>query len=609
MTMFSDPGVHLIVRKGQREGKAIPIPADAEVTLGRDVSCTVQVADGAMSRQHFSIRPTEDDYLLADLGSSNGTWVNGERVRRRVLAHGDRISAGDSVFEFVDPRGTGAGAGAGVEPGRVGVALVEDGEALKNATFVGALDFSMDAVNAAARESGIHDGGRKSQDALSTIYDVANLINTETNINRLFGVIAEAILKVVPGDRVFLILHNPRNGAFNTVAARSRVGGADVAGGGDGATISKTITTEVVTRGVSVISRDTSSDQKYSALQSIVSFSIKSVMCAPLKAGARLLGAVYVDSIGVAREFTKFDLSLLSAVGGLAGVALERAQLTQHFLEKEKMKKTLEIARNIQRSLLPKSPPPVAGLDLAGASEACDETGGDYYDFLSLPGGRLGLVVGDVSGHGVGAALLMATARAFLKALGATVSHIGRALAVVNTLLEEDTEDDTFMTLFLGAYDPAGRTLSYASAGHDEPILYRAAGGGCEPLPSTGPPLGMMPGQEFEVRENIALHAGDVLCLCTDGVWEAPNERDEPFGRERLEALIRANAALPAREIVAAVLTAVRAHRGARPQTDDLTLIVARAIDAPASPSGPPPAPEFDPTRPRPTDPLLPALP
>jgi sigma-B regulation protein RsbU (phosphoserine phosphatase) len=250
--------------------------------------------------------------------------------------------------------------------------------------------------------------------------------------------------------------------------------------------------------------------------------------------------------------------------------------------EREHMKRSLELAMEIQQHLLPQEPPEVEGFDIAGRSVYCDETGGDYYDFIELielGPGKLGLALGDVTGHGIGAALLMASARGVLRShAGRHGANLAALFDALNEHLVRDTGEERFMTLFYGVLDARARTLTWASGGHDPALWLRRSSGQFEELPNTGVPLGILEGVAYEQGGPITIEGGDIVCIGTDGIWEARNPDDDMFGKQRLRELLSQRAEEPAAEIHAAVVAAVHAFRGARAQEDDITLIVIKAL-------------------------------
>jgi sigma-B regulation protein RsbU (phosphoserine phosphatase) len=245
--------------------------------------------------------------------------------------------------------------------------------------------------------------------------------------------------------------------------------------------------------------------------------------------------------------------------------------------ERLEMKRSLSLAREIQQMLLPMGPPSLPGFEIAGQTLYCDETGGDYFDFIDLGPGRVGLVVGDVTGHGVGAALLMATARGVLRSQAARSGlTMAQLFGDLNRHLVENTADTLFMTLFYGIIDSENRTLHWISAGHGPVFQFSPQSGQFVELPSTGIPLGIMAEAAFEAGGSRVLHRGDILLVGTDGVWETEGPGGELFGIARLQEAVAGSAGGAAEEILAAVMAAVVGFRGEASPQDDLTLIVVK---------------------------------
>jgi serine phosphatase RsbU (regulator of sigma subunit) len=250
--------------------------------------------------------------------------------------------------------------------------------------------------------------------------------------------------------------------------------------------------------------------------------------------------------------------------------------------ERRRLKNALLLAMEIQRHLLPSESPAVPGLDLDGAVDYCDETGGDYFDFprtWTLPNGRVALTVGDVTGHGIGAALLMATARAVLRSHADEEETPERILPLVNRALARDATAGKFMTLFYGVLDPAAGRLVFANAGQGGCFVVRADGR-VEDMPACGPPLGVVPDLEFPSAVVEGLRPGDVVAAATDGTWEAQDRTGGDYGMERVFAYVRDHRTRTAREIARGLLEDVRRFRDGAPQTDDITIVVARLAEA-----------------------------
>ena len=234
------------------------------------------------------------------------------------------------------------------------------------------------------------------------------------------------------------------------------------------------------------------------------------------------------------------------------------------------------VAREIQQRLFPKSSPQSAVFDIAGASYPAEATGGDYFDYLSMADGCLGIVVADVTGHGVGPALLMAETRAYLRTLAMNASDAGDILTRTNRVLAEDVDFERFVTVILVRLDPRSQSLNYASAGHPSGYVLDGAGDVKATLKRLGVPLGIQLDLEYAVSPVISLSAGDIVLLLTDGIEEAMSPDDAFFGVDPILDVVRAHSERTAREIVQALFQAVRDFSHDLPQLDDLTVVVVK---------------------------------
>jgi phosphoserine phosphatase len=271
--------------------------------------------------------------------------------------------------------------------------------------------------------------------------------------------------------------------------------------------------------------------------------------------------------------FTPWDEVVLRTLAAQVGVAIQRQVLLEALHEKQALDHELAIARMIQQRLLPASAPPVPGYDLAGWNQPANATGGDFYDFLPLPEGRLALAVGDATGHGVGPALMSTGCRAFARAVLSESAELAAAVPRVNHLLSADMSPGHFVTAFFGVLDPQTHRLTYLSAGQGPVTVFRTDGTTVE-LDVHGPPLGLAPDLPFDPPGVVELHPGDLIVLLTDGFYEWANADRERFGTERMGQTIRASSGLAAEDVIRAAYAAVTAFALGAPQHDDLTAVV-----------------------------------
>jgi sigma-B regulation protein RsbU (phosphoserine phosphatase) len=263
-------------------------------------------------------------------------------------------------------------------------------------------------------------------------------------------------------------------------------------------------------------------------------------------------------------------------------LAQEVARLTtaigREMAQRERVNRELEIAREVQEHLFPQRLPQVPGLDYCGQCRPAREVGGDYYDFLELPNGRLGIAIGDVSGKGVGAALMMASLEASLRALAPVIDDAAELMDRVNTLVYQASSANLYATLFYAQYDSASRLLSYVNAGHNPPVVLRNRGGSCQilRLETGGPVVGLL---RHRYERGVFSHEpGDLMVLFTDGVSESMNVRFEEWGEERMIEFTKTCHGLPVQEGMRRILAAAQAFAAGAAQHDDMTLVVLRVV-------------------------------
>jgi serine phosphatase RsbU (regulator of sigma subunit) len=267
---------------------------------------------------------------------------------------------------------------------------------------------------------------------------------------------------------------------------------------------------------------------------------------------------------------------LVPAVERELSEAIQRRERKRAEEELRINQEQFRVAREIQQRLFPKTSPQSAVFDIAGASYPAEATGGDYFDYLSMADGCLGIVVADVTGHGVGPALLMAETRAYLRTLAMNANDAGDILTRTNRVLAEDVDFERFVTVILVRLDPRSQSLDYASAGHPSGYVLDAAGHVKARLKRLGVPLGIQPDIEYAASPVISLSAGDIVLLLTDGIEEAMSPDDAFFGVDPILDVVRAHSERTAREIVQALFQAVRDFSHDLPQLDDLTVVVVK---------------------------------
>ena len=298
----------------------------------------------------------------------------------------------------------------------------------------------------------------------------------------------------------------------------------------------------------------------------------------PLAVKDRLLGFMSLGPKLSEEPYSATDVRLLESVAAQTGLAIENSRLTaavaDEIAHRERLNRELEIAREVQERLFPRSGPPIEGLDYTGKCRPASSVGGDYYDFVPMAGGRLGIAIGDISGKGVPAALLMASLQASLRGLAiANPTALSTLMENLNRLVFEASTASRYATFFFGVYDPASRELSYVNAGHNPPMIFR--GSNVLRLEEGGPVIGLLCPARYE-QASVTLQSGDTMVLFTDGVSEAMNPADQEFDEARLMDAVRSGAALDASTLIDHIMKACDEFAAGAPQHDDMTLVVVR---------------------------------
>jgi serine phosphatase RsbU (regulator of sigma subunit) len=300
------------------------------------------------------------------------------------------------------------------------------------------------------------------------------------------------------------------------------------------------------------------------------------MMAVPLQTKERIIGLIYVDSPFVIREFTKDDLSLLTVMANVAAIRIENARLAEIEQTELIMKRELSQAAEIQGRMLPDKAPIVPGTDLAGYNAACRTVGGDYYDFFPYPDGRVALALGDVSGKGMPASLMMMALHARVQVLAEDPGDLASFMTRLNKATCAKCPSNRFITFFFCVFDPKTGEVTFANAGHNPPIVVRASGE-AEMLQGGGCVLGILPMAPYsEMRIN--LQRGDMLVLYSDGVTEANDIDHNEYDEGRFIEVLKKHRTEPAGEIVNAVTKSLAEFAAGAPQADDITLVVAKVV-------------------------------
>ena len=404
---------------------------------------------------------------------------------------------------------------------------------------------------------------------LSLLFEATRLLNSTLDLSELLELILKIASQEVQAERGSVFLVDSANKQLWSIVASGldhqeiRVPfGVGVAG--HVAETGKIINTEDA---YSLPFFERTFDQKFG-------YQTRSLLCLPVRHHTNeIVGVIQLLNKTPGPCFTKEDEDFLTKLSGHIAMALENARLHRDALVKQRLEKELALARGIQRSLLPDSPPIVPGFEIAVLNEPCFEVGGDYYDFLSLGPQSLLLVIADVEGKGVGSALVMSNLQATLRALVMHLHSLEVLAVSLNEMMFNDTKSEKYLSCFLGLVDTRRCGLHYINCGHVPPILVRGATGTYELLEEGGTVVGLFPSADYK-RGSVALRPGDVLITCTDGILEACNAEEDEFGKERLAACVIENRQKNAQGIVDSVLSEVNAFAISGKYSDDKVLMI-----------------------------------
>ena len=420
---------------------------------------------------------------------------------------------------------------------------------------------------------GANDTGRVDPEGrvadLLGVLEVARRFAVAPGPASLLGLIEQAALRVLDCDRARVFVHDPWTGTLGRCGSE-----ALDCDGGDPWPMGWGRMDEVLRRSTMVNLSDACGDFPDALAERELAATRRVLACPLLGWENAPIGVLQVVRAS-GRRFDDWDEVLAKTLLGQAGVLLQR------HLERGNapgFAAELELARQIERSLLPHAPPALAGFDIAGWNQPADATGGDFFDFQARPGGKLAVTVADVSGHGVGPALVVAECRAFLRATLVAAEEPAEVLTRVNRLVSAHLGQDRFVTAFFGLLDRDAHRLSYVSAGHGPLLFYRRASDTFRELDVQGFPLGMAPLDSFTGSNRIGFEPGDLLLVVTDGFYEWHDARGECFGVDRMRDRVARDRDRPAAEIIRSLHRAVLAFAGGTPQPDDLTAVVIKRM-------------------------------
>ncbi|MGE5138575.1 MAG: PP2C family protein-serine/threonine phosphatase [Rudaea sp.] len=410
-----------------------------------------------------------------------------------------------------------------------------------------------------------------STEHLALLYRLSQTFNSSLDLEQVLDNVIDEVIAATRAERGFLMLRDAAGRLTFSVAR-----------GMDHRTIdspqfqiSRSVVDRVASEGVPQLTSDAQADSWLGGRRSVVGLGLRSILCVPLQVKGVTLGVIYVDNRLQAGIFNRDDLELLTAIGATAAIAIENARLYQVAVEKGRMERELQVALEVQASLIPREMPRLDNWELATYWQPARIVGGDLIDIMPGPQDSCRIAIGDVSDKGMAAALFMAMTRTILRASSVTSENLAECLEKANRLIAADSTRGMFVTLFCAELQPGRGAFTYVNAGHNPPLFFCCTDGHLEELPRTGMALGI-DGEARYAQGTIEFRPGDYALLYTDGVTEASDAAGRAWGLENLQALACRNSQQGAAGLIAALRGALEQFAGTTPQYDDLAVLAAR---------------------------------
>ena len=580
----------LKVIKGTSSGQLLTLSGDRTI-LGRHPSCQIVLDNGSVSRQHAQIIESEGAFFIEDLHSRNGTQVNGSSIRGRTeLGDGDEVQVCDYAFHFKRraDRATAVPDSGHAPVVRSVVPLVsglretvdDDDDDEPMATGPQSIEprVSDNSSVITALEAGSSARGLRlnvrPEIKLRAVLEISAALGRLLKLEDVLPVILKSLFKIFPqADWGFVLLKEGDGDQLRVRASWSRRPDDE-----DEVPISMTVVRQAMADAQAILSADVMGDRRFRASESLTELQLRSLMCVPLTDTAgTALGVIQLSTLDVSQPFNADDLDLLVSVSAQASLAVENATLHDTVLRQRDYERDMEFAAQVQHGFLPSHPPKLEGYEFADYYEAAFSVGGDYFDYVWLPDGRVAVAIGDVAGKGVSAALLMARLHASARYHLLSACSPSKAMNSLNVEVANSGLGFRFITLAFAVIDPKTNEICISNAGHLPPVL-RCADGRVELLGmnESGMPLGISPDQQFEELV-VRLQPGESLLFYTDGITEAMNAKNELYGKHRLMQAVSSCGA-PARDLVKALVTSVELFGNSSPQRDDICITAVRRV-------------------------------
>ena len=415
------------------------------------------------------------------------------------------------------------------------------------------------------------ESSQHTHNRLALLYRLSQTFNSSLDLTEVLNRVIDEVIAVLHAERAFIMLLEPDGGQTFRVARGIDQQTIDQ----PHSQVSQSVVQKVAQEGKPILTSDAQSDTRFNMRQSIMLLGLRSVLCVPLRSKDKVMGVVYADNRFEVGIFTQEDLDLLNAIAAIAAIAIENARLYLTAIERGRLLRELQLAREMQSSFLPQEIPQVEGWDFAARWQPAREVAGDYYDFIPVSAHRLGLVIADVTDKGAAAALFMVFTNSIVRASVHPNLPAAESIINANRLICSKSMNGMFVSLVYLLLETDSGLATYVNAGHNPPLFYNHDTGHLQKLAPTGMVLGIDPETIFKQR-SLAIQPGDFLLLYTDGVIDAINEQEEAFGMARLEEILLTHHDAPAAEITTKIEEALVAHTGTTTPFDDVTTLLVR---------------------------------
>jgi phosphoserine phosphatase RsbU/P len=575
----------LQVSRGATPGTVHELHVERTV-LGRHPNCHVVFDNGAVSRHHAQILESHGSYYVEDLRSRNGTFLNGQPLEGRTELHdGDQIRLCDITLVFtehgssLEDKSSGRKAVAETETTLserpIGEAReIDESAVVSTATVLEdelSADFDTSSVLSKidARRIDESESGNHAEAKLKAILEITRALGLELQVDAVLPKVLSALFNIFPqAAQGFVLLKDPDSGKLLVKATKLRKGKE-----ADAVAVSMTVVRQAMESGEALLSANVKDDSRFKQSTSLTKMKIRSVMCVPLLGHeGDAFGVIQIVTRGEYSSFDRDDLDLLVSVAAQAARAVENAALHEEVVRQRELERDLDFATQVQLGFLPKSRPRVDHYAFADYYDAAQRIGGDYFDYIEMPDGRVAITIGDVAGKGMPAALLMARLYSSTRFQLLTHADLPRAVSGLNAEIASSGLGHRFITFLVMVIDPATHRVSVVNAGHLSPLIRRRDGS----VHETGRdesclPLGIIPDLECH-ESHFDLAPGELVIAYTDGVTEAMNSQREIYGRKRLEACITRSPEL-IDEQVKAMISDVEDFVGESTSRDDTCIV------------------------------------